>query len=97
LAFAVMVLAEAAMLYVPGVPKRAGVVVTILAMYGAFRFTDSYPNDKSNTSLLKAGGTAFRSESLVDFHDMLSAYLPLISLADPLAVASSLGSFHKSA
>jgi hypothetical protein len=43
LAFAVMVLAEAAMLYVPGVPKRAGVVVTILAIYGAFRFTDSYP------------------------------------------------------
>jgi hypothetical protein len=43
LAFAVMVVAEAAMLYVPGVPKRAGVIVTVLAIYGAFRFTDSYP------------------------------------------------------
>jgi hypothetical protein len=42
LAFAVMVLAEAAILYVPGVDKRAGVIVTVLAIYGAFRFTDSY-------------------------------------------------------
>lgn len=43
LAFAVMVLAEAAILYVPSVPPRAGIIVTVLAIYGAFRFTDSYP------------------------------------------------------
>ena len=43
LAFAVMVLAEAAILYVPGVDKRAGLIVTVLAIYGAFRFTDRYP------------------------------------------------------
>ena len=34
-------------------------------------------------------GIAFRSKSLVTFHDMISAYLPLISLADPLPAASS--------
>ncbi len=43
LAFAVMVLAEAMILYVPSVPRQAGIIVTVAAIYGAFRFTDSYP------------------------------------------------------
>jgi hypothetical protein len=60
LAFAVMVLAEAAMLYVPGVPKRAGVIVTILAIYGAFRFTDSYPKRQKQQSLLKSRRDSFQ-------------------------------------
>jgi hypothetical protein len=42
-AFLVMVLAEAAIVYVPGFPSRAGIAITVLALYGAFRFTDAYP------------------------------------------------------
>jgi hypothetical protein len=42
-AFAIMVIAEAAILYVPALPPRVGIIATILAIYGAFRFTDSYP------------------------------------------------------
>lgn len=44
LAFAVMVAAEAAILYVPAVSQRVGVWVTILAIIGAYKFTDWYPN-----------------------------------------------------
>lgn len=42
-AFAVMVAAEAALLYVPGLPPRAGVVVIVLALVGAMKFTGWYP------------------------------------------------------
>jgi hypothetical protein len=43
LAFFVMVLAEVALLYVPGLPPRAGVVAIILALVGAVKFTGWYP------------------------------------------------------
>ena len=43
LAFGVMVVAELALLYVPGVPPRAGVVAIILALVGAVKFTGWYP------------------------------------------------------
>ncbi len=43
LAFAVMVLAEIALLYVPGLPRRAGVAAIILALVGAVKFTGWYP------------------------------------------------------
>lgn len=43
IAFAVVVLAEASVLYLPAVPSWIGVTVTILALVGAFLFTDSYP------------------------------------------------------
>jgi hypothetical protein len=43
LAFFVMVLAEMALLYVPGLPPRAGVVVMILTLVGAVKFTGWYP------------------------------------------------------
>jgi hypothetical protein len=43
LAFLVMVLAELALLTVPGVPQRAGVVAIILALAGAVAFTNWYP------------------------------------------------------
>ncbi len=43
LAFAVMVLAELALLYVPGLPPRAGIVAIILALVGAVKFTGWYP------------------------------------------------------
>jgi hypothetical protein len=43
LAFAVMVLAELALLYVPGLPPRAGIVAIILALVFAVKFTGWYP------------------------------------------------------
>jgi hypothetical protein len=42
-AFAIMVIAEASILYMPTLSPRVGIIVTVLAIYGAFRFTDSYP------------------------------------------------------
>jgi signal transduction histidine kinase len=43
LAFVVIVLAELALLYVPGVPPRVGIVAIILALVGAVKFTSWYP------------------------------------------------------
>ncbi|HJS86791.1 MAG TPA: hypothetical protein VJ779_15155 [Acetobacteraceae bacterium] len=43
LAFAVMVVAELALLYVPGLPPRAGIVAIVLALIGAVKFTGWYP------------------------------------------------------
>jgi hypothetical protein len=42
-AFAVMVIVECALLYVPGLPSNVGVVVIVLALLGAVRFTGWYP------------------------------------------------------
>ena len=42
-AFALMVGADLVMLYVPSVPTRVGVWVSILAIFGAYRFTEWYP------------------------------------------------------
>ena len=43
LAFLVMVAAELALLYIPGMPRRVGVVAIVLALVGAVRFTSWYP------------------------------------------------------
>lgn len=43
LAFAVMVAAEAALLYLPGMPHQLGLLAIILALVGAFKFTNWYP------------------------------------------------------
>jgi len=43
LAFLVMVAAELALLYAPGLPRRVGVVAIVLALVGAVRFTSWYP------------------------------------------------------
>ena len=43
LAFAVMVLAELALLYVPGLPQRAGILTIVVALVGAVKFTGWYP------------------------------------------------------
>ena len=43
LAFAVMVLAELALLYLPGMSHRFGVVVIIVALIAAVKFTGWYP------------------------------------------------------
>ncbi len=43
-AFAVMVAAEAALLYLPGMPPRVGILITVLAIVGAVKFTSWYPD-----------------------------------------------------
>ena len=42
-AFAVMVVAELALLYVPSLPSRIGIIAIILALVGAVKFTGWYP------------------------------------------------------
>lgn len=40
LAFVCIVAADLMMVYMPNVPLRVGIVVTVAALYGAYRFTD---------------------------------------------------------
>jgi hypothetical protein len=42
-AFFVMVIAELALLYIPSVPQRVGIVAIVLALVGAVKFTGWYP------------------------------------------------------
>jgi hypothetical protein len=44
LAFALMVLAELALLYVPQIPHRVGVIVIVVALVAAVKFTRWYPS-----------------------------------------------------
>jgi hypothetical protein len=44
LAFAVMVIAELALLYVPGLSRRAGIIAIISALVGTVKFTAWYPD-----------------------------------------------------
>jgi hypothetical protein len=46
-AFAIMVGADVVMLYVPAVPIKVGIWVTILTLFGAYRFTAWYPERNS--------------------------------------------------
>ncbi len=50
LAFLVMVIAEIALLYVPGMPHRAGVIAIVLALVGAVKFTGWYPEHIKSVS-----------------------------------------------
>jgi len=43
LAFAIMVVADLALTYVPDLPARFGIIPTVLALVGAFKFTAYYP------------------------------------------------------
>ncbi|GAB2582506.1 hypothetical protein ISP15_07865 [Dyella jejuensis] len=43
LAFAMMVAAEFALLYVPALPRRIGIIIVVLALVGAVKFTSWYP------------------------------------------------------
>jgi hypothetical protein len=43
-AFALMVLAELALLYVPQIPRRVGINVIVAALVGAVKFTSWYPS-----------------------------------------------------
>ncbi len=49
-AFAVMVVAEAALLYVPAMPRRIGVWITVLAILAAIKFTSWYPERNKASS-----------------------------------------------
>jgi hypothetical protein len=44
LAFAVMVVAELALLYIPNTPRRLGVAAIVIALVGAIKFTGWYPD-----------------------------------------------------
>jgi hypothetical protein len=50
LAFAVMVVAELALLYVPELPSRVGIMAIVLALIGAVKFTGWYPGRAGGTS-----------------------------------------------
>jgi hypothetical protein len=52
LAFVIMVIADLVLLYMPDVPPRYGIIATILALVGAFKFTGWYPDR------VKAGAAA---------------------------------------
>jgi hypothetical protein len=43
-AFAVLIVADLILLSRPEVPHKVGVLLTIAALYGAFKFTTAYPN-----------------------------------------------------
>jgi hypothetical protein len=44
LAFAVLIAADLVLLTMPGLPPRFGIIATVLALFGAFKFTGWYPN-----------------------------------------------------
>lgn len=50
LAFAVMVAAELALLYLPDLPRRLGVVAIVAALVGAVKFTGWYPDHVKSRS-----------------------------------------------
>jgi hypothetical protein len=43
-AFALMVVAELALLFAPQIPRRVGIIVIVLALVGAVKFTSWYPS-----------------------------------------------------
>lgn len=44
LAFAVLVVADLILVYMTQVPHRVGIIITVLALVGAFKFTSWYPD-----------------------------------------------------
>jgi hypothetical protein len=46
LAFALMVVVDIAMLYLPNLPTRLAIIVTIAVIWGAAKFTSWYPDRK---------------------------------------------------
>ena len=50
LAFAVMVGADLLLLYVPGIHPRVGIILTIVAIVGAVKFTGWYPERRKGTA-----------------------------------------------
>jgi hypothetical protein len=52
LAFAVLVLADLVLLYVPALPPRVGIIATIAALVGAIKFTGWYPDQVKDQRLV---------------------------------------------
>jgi hypothetical protein len=52
LAFMILVIADLALLYVPAMPPRVGIIATVIALVAAFKFTGWYP-ERAKTN--KAG------------------------------------------
>jgi hypothetical protein len=55
-AFAVLVIADVVMLYMPEVPLWVGIALTVAALYGAVRFTQCYPEQMRARSGAAANG-----------------------------------------
>jgi hypothetical protein len=49
-AFAALIVADLILLYMPDVPHKVGVLLTIGALYGAFKFTVAYPDRATKKS-----------------------------------------------
>ena len=56
LAFGIMVVAELALLYLPGMHPRVGIVAIVLALVGAVKFTGWYPERRRSRPGSSAGG-----------------------------------------
>jgi hypothetical protein len=54
LAFVVLVVADAVLIYVPTLPPRIGIIATILALVGAVKFTSWYPEKAAGTPAEKS-------------------------------------------
>jgi hypothetical protein len=48
-AFAILIAADLVLLYMPEVPHRVSVLLSVAALYGAFKFTTSYPQRAKRT------------------------------------------------
>jgi len=55
LAFLVLVIADAVLLYAPDLPPRVGIIMTVLALVGAVKFTAWYPNRRRALAKPAAG------------------------------------------
>jgi hypothetical protein len=53
LAFVVLVLADLTLVYHPDVPPRVGIIVTVLALVGAIKFTGWYPQRVRTTTSVR--------------------------------------------
>lgn len=62
LAFIVMVIAEIALLYVPNLTPRVGVIAIVLALVSAVKFTGWYPEYQKKLHDLHADGSSRRSD-----------------------------------
>lgn len=60
-AFAVMVAAEATLVYVPAMPHRLGIVVTVLAIVAAVKFTSWYPDRIKRKDVIKGAERSLES------------------------------------
>ena len=54
--FVVILATEAAILWVPSIPQKAGVWAAILVVYGAFRFTSDYPKHRQAAAVTQNQG-----------------------------------------